>query len=210
MDIEILSSRQAAARKWRSDGAIFVMPFTQAAQAHRAAKLMALRSGAGGLILAVHDDARDGFIGIANRMFAQTESPWFGYVAQDAYAGRHWLRHALRAFDEAAAQLIAFNDGKWFGTLAAYGLARRAWAAKNYAGPLFFPAYGRHYADTELSLIAAQQQGLAYVANSVLVEVDWEKDSQPIEEADWKLFQSRASTGFDGKVTSSELRARFA
>lgn len=185
------------------------MPFTLAAQAHRAANLMSRRAGADGLILAVHDDAGDGFIGIANRVFAQSDSPYFGYVAQDAYAGRYWLRYALTAFDQPATQLVAFNDGKWFGTLAAYGLARRVWAVKNYAGPLFFPAYQRHYADTELSLIAAEQKGLVYVASSVLVEVDWEKDSTPIEEADRALFQSRASAGFDGKVTSSELRSRF-
>jgi hypothetical protein len=114
------------------------------------------------------------------------------------------------ALRPALAQVVAFNDGKWFGTLAAYGLARRAWAASNYAGSLFFPAYRRHYADAELSLIATEQKGLTYVASSVLVEVDWEKDSKPIDEADRKLFRSRARAGFDGKVTSSELRSRFA
>ena len=210
MDIEILSSRKAAERRWRSDGAIFVMPFTEAAQAHRAAKLMSRRAGAPGLILAVHDDARDGFIGIVNRVFAQTDSPYFGYVAQDAFAGRYWLRYAMSAFDKPEAQLVAFNDGKWFGTLAGYGLARRGWAAGIYAGPLFFPAYRRHYADAELSLIATGQQGLAYVASSVLIEVDWEKDAKPVEDADRQLFKIRASGGFDGKVTSRELQSRFA
>lgn len=158
----------------------------------------------------MHDDAREGFIRIANRMFAQTESTFFGYVAQDAYAGRHWLRHALAAFEQPATQLVAFNDGKWFGTLAAYGLARRAWAAATYGGPLFFPGYQRHYADTELSLIATEQKGLAYVPSSTLVEVDWDKESQPTEKADRMLFKNRANSGFDGNVASHELRMRFA
>lgn len=210
MEVQILSSRQAAIRKWRSDSAIFVLPFTEAAQARRTANLMSARAGADGLILAVHDDTRGGFIEIANSVFVQTESPWFGYVAQDAFAGRYWLRHALTQFARADAQLVAFNDGKWFGTLAAYGLARRTWAAGNYAGALFFPAYRRHYADAELSLLAAQQDGLRYAANSVLVEVDWEKDAKPIEAGDRALFKRRAEAGFDGKVTSSELRTRFA
>jgi hypothetical protein len=209
LDIETLSSRQAAARNWRSDDAILVMPFTEAAQAQRATKLMARRAGADGLIIAVHDDARDGFVRIVNRMFQQTDSPYFGYVAQDAYAGRYWLRYALKAFDQPAAHLVAFNDGKWFGALAAYGLARRAWAANIYAGPLFFPGYRRHYADVELSLIAIEQKSFAYTPSSVLVEVDWEKDSKPVEETDRKLFQSRAGAGFDGKVTSSALRSLF-
>ena len=210
MEIEILSSRQAARRKWRSEGAIFVMPFTEAAQAQRAATLMSRRAGAEGLIVAVHDDARDGFIALANRVFARSESPYFGYVAQDAFAGRHWLHFALKALEKPAVQLVAFNDGKWFGLLAAYGLARRSWAKGNYAGSLFFKGYQRHYADTELSLIATEQKSLAYVANSVLIEVDWEKDSKPTEEADRVLFKTRASAGFDGKVASPELRTRFA
>jgi hypothetical protein len=209
LDIETLSSREAAARDWRSDGAIFVMPFTEAAQAQRATKLMSRRAGADGLILAVHDDARDGFVGIVNRVFQQTDSPYFGYVAQDAYAGRYWLRYALKAFEQPSAHLVAFNDGKWFGALAAYGLVRRAWAANIYAGSLFYPAYRRHYADVELTLIATEQKGLSYIPSSVLVEVDWEKDSKPVEEADRKLFQSRAGGGFDGKVTSSALRSLF-
>ena len=210
MNVEILSSRQAATRRWQSEGAIFVMPFTEAAQAKRAADLMSRRAGAPGLILAVHDDARDGFIALANRRFAQSDSPYFGYVAQDAFAGRQWLRFALSAFDKPAAQLVAFNDGKWFGALAAYGLVRRSWASQNYGGALFHAGYQRHYADTELTLIATEQKGLAYVANSVLIEADWDKDAKPTEPADRALFKARADGGFDGKVASAELRTRFA
>ena len=43
----------------------------------------------------------------------------------------------------------------------------------------------------------------------MLIEVDWEKDAKPVEEADRALFQSRASAGFDGKVAPGKLRSRF-
>src|SRR5207244_12702181 len=133
-----------------------------------------------------------------------------GYVAQDAFPGRYWLRFALTAFEKPENKLVAFNDGKWFGKLASYGIARRDWAEKVYGGALFFPQYRRHYADAELSLIAAQEKGLGYVPNSVLIEVDWAKEEQPVEAADRRLFGERAKAGFDGRVTSKELREQFA
>ena len=206
----MLGSREAGTQHWRADGPIFVMPFIDPEHAQRTAQLMASRAGCGGLLLAVHDDARDGFIALANRIFMATESRYFGYVAQDAFPGRYWLRLALTAFEKPENKLVGFNDGKWFGKLASYGIARRDWAEKVYGGPLFFPQYRRHYADAELSLIAAQEKGLGFVPNSVLIEVDWEKEEQPVEAADRRLFAERAKAGFDGRVTSKELREQFA
>ena len=208
MDIEILGSSDALSRTWRSD-VVFVMPFTDAAQASRSANLMAKRAGAPGLLLAVHDDTRDGFIHLANRIFRCTRSIFFGYVAQDAYAGRYWLRTALAAFENPRAHLLAFNDGKWFGTLAAYGLARRSWAETLYGGAFFFDGYRSHYADTEISLIAAEQKALAYAAGSLLVEVDWEKDTRAVDPDDRRLFRERAAGGFDGRVRSEALLKQF-
>ena len=157
----------------------------------------------------MHDDAREGFIAIANRAFRQSRSPYFGYVAQDTFAGRAWLRHALVSFRTLATRLIAFNDGKWFGALASYGLARRKWAEQNYGGDFFYPGYKRHYADAELSLLAAQVNGLAYAKDAILLEVDWEKDVRPVEQADRELFRQRSAEGFDGKVKDEALRRRF-
>jgi len=113
-------------------GAIMVMPYTDAAQATRAARLAAARAGAPSLLLAVHDEARQGFIATVNQAFAATRSPWFGYMAQDAFAGRAWLALALRALQAKNAGLLGFNDGKWQGQLAAFGLAERVWALSVY------------------------------------------------------------------------------
>lgn len=209
MEVRLLSSAEAGAQTWRCDAPILVMPFTDAAQAQRAAVLMCKRAGADGLLLAVHDDSREGFIRIANRVFAASDSPYFGYVAQDAFPGRYWLRLAVQVFRDESVHLVAFNDGKWFGALAAYGLARREWASRNYGGPLFHPSYRRHYADTELSLFAAEAGGLGYSPHSVLMEADWDKDIQPIDGKDQKTFRERAASGFDDRVRSKELLQRF-
>ena len=209
MDIEIVGSSRAAKCNWVSEGPVFVMPFIDAAQALRTSSLMGERAGAKGLLLAVHDDLREGFVAIANHIFQHTESPTFGYVAQDAFPGRRWLKHALAALDNAATKLLAFNDGKWFGALAAYGLVRRDWASKLYQGKLFHPGYRRHYADTELSVLAIAEGALGYAADALLIEVDWDKESQSVEDEDRRLFHERSRSGFDGRVASPALRDLF-
>jgi hypothetical protein len=209
LEVKLLSSAAAAAQSWFCEGPLFVMPFTDPVLARRAALLMSARAGAGGLMLAVHDDVEEGFICIANRIFLKSDSPYFGYVAQDAFPGRYWLKHAIALFGNPSVHLIAFNDGKWFGAMAAYGLARRLWASRNYGGPLFYPGYRRHYADAELSLIAAEAGALGYNPHSILVETDLEKDGKPVDARDRKTFRARAATKFDKRIQSSALVHRF-
>ena len=67
-----------------------------------------------------------------------------------------WLALAVRAMEQQRASLLGFNDGKWHGQLAAFGLARRSWADSVYGGDLFFSGYRRHYADAELTLVARE------------------------------------------------------
>ncbi|MDO9488007.1 MAG: hypothetical protein Q7J32_06490, partial [Sphingomonadaceae bacterium] len=63
---------------------LIVMPFIDAALARRAATQLAARAGSDGLLLAVYDDRRAGFVAVANRLFRGSTSASFGYVAQDA------------------------------------------------------------------------------------------------------------------------------
>jgi hypothetical protein len=191
-----------------SDGPIMVMPFTNRAQAEQAAQLMAARAGTSGLLLAVHDDDRTGFIRMVNLAFQKTHSTHFGYVAQDAFAGRQWLRLAIEALGSEQV-LLGFNDGKWAGALAGFGLAQRAWAQDNYAGSFFYPRYQRHYADAELTLLALQSGSYAYEPNALLVEVDWLKDQSQVDTADRQLFLERKASGFGGKVTHPKLLGLF-
>lgn len=188
---------------------IFVMPYLDRHAAARCAELMSQRAGVDGLILAVHDQARDGFIAVANRIFECTESRYFGYVAQDAFPGRHWLELALKTLRKQHASLLAFNDGKWLGRLAAFGLADRDWAQRNYNGKFFFPEYRRHYADVELTVLAISQKEYCYNANSVLAEVDWNKEKSSVDLKDKALYQRRKNEGFNKKVDSPALLDMF-
>jgi len=191
------------------EGAIMVMPYTDEAQASRAAHFAASRAGVVSLLLAVHDEGRQGFIATVNQAFALTRSPWFGYMAQDAFAGRGWLALAVRALQTKNAGLLGFNDGKWHGQLAAFGLAERAWAQSVYGGAFFHDAYGSHYADTELTLIAREQGRYVYEPNSVLVEADWDKERAAVSASDRALFKARAATGFDARVHNPQLLQLF-
>ena len=107
---------------------IIVMPSTDLAQAQRAAELMANRAAVDdALLLVVLDDAREGFVAIANRVYRATRSQGIGYVAQDAFAGRRRLQLALHTLLQHNKGLLGFNDGKWAGALAAFGLGQRRW-----------------------------------------------------------------------------------
>ena len=186
------------------DGVVIALPFTKAIQAQQAAKLMAQRANYHGMILSVHDEEGIGFNAIVNLIFRATQSTYFAYVAQDAFAGRDWLKLAVEALGEQQC-LLGFNDGKWAGALAGFGLAKRAWADKNYAGDFFCPQYHRHYADAELTLLAMETGAYAYEPNSVLVEVDWNKDRTPVDTSDKAIFLARKSHQFDGRVASPHL-----
>ena len=107
------------------------------------------------------------------------------------------------------AGLFAFNDGKWFGQLAGFGLVRRSWVNRLYDGALFHPAYHQHYADTELTLIARQQGALLHDPNALLIEVDPQKDKRPINPADRQRFLERKKHGFEGRVTHPGLLGMF-
>jgi len=186
-----------------------VMPFIDVALAQQAAEFASLRSNSEGMLLAIHDVQQHGFITTVNRAFRATDSPWFGYMAQDAFAGRSWMALALEAMQNEQAGLLGFNDGKWQGKLASFGLAEREWALSNYKGDFFYAGYKSHYADTELTLIAQQQGRYFYQPNSVLVEVDWDKETATVNQEDRKIYHARAMQGFDGRVTDPVLKTMF-
>ena len=187
---------------------LIVMPFTQPSHAQMALQLMAKRAQVPVLLVGVHDEDGWGFIRIVNHVFRLSQSRYFGYVAQDAFAGRSWLAMALSALGDGGA-LLGFNDGKWAGALAGFGLAQRQWAAQNYHGDFFYPKYRRHYADAELTVLAMQARRYVYEPNSVLVEIDWHKDQSAVDRADRALFLQRRALGFDNKVTHPQLLTLF-
>lgn len=185
------------------------MPYIDRVAAERSSRQLAARAGAGGLLLAIHDCDRQGFISIINQAYRRTKSASVAYVAQDAFAGRHWLKLALDALRKSGKGLHGFNDGKWMGTLAGFGLAARAWADANYGGGLFHPAYQRHYADVELTILALGDHQYCYDPNAVLIEVDWEKEHAAVDSGDRAFYRQRAAEQFGGRVHDSKLLALF-
>lgn len=190
---------------------LFVMPATDEAAAERAATLMASRAAVKeATVLVVMDNAQRGFVGIANLVFKASSGAFFGYAAQDAFAGRQWLAHALETLRATGKGLLAFNDGKWSGALAAFGLGRRQWLAQNYGGDLFHGGYTQHYADTELSVLALGNRQMAYNPQALLVEVDWEKDHKGVNALDRMLFASRKDGWIRGRVEVPQSLEVFA
>lgn len=201
----------------KSSAAVMVMPFTDLMMAQKAADLAASRAGslsangelldvcAESILLAVQDTQRQGFVATVNQAFKATQSPWLGYMAQDAFAGRNWLALALQKLQsQTGAALLGFNDGKWQGQLASFGLARRDWISRVYTDAFFFQGYHSHFADAELTLVARQQGVYAYEPQSVLVEVDWQKDQAAVNDADRRLFATRKKTGFGNRVSDPQ------
>jgi hypothetical protein len=189
--------------------ALMVMPFIDAVAARRSALQLAERAGCDGLLLAIHDDDRQGFVATVNQAFRRSQSRLFGYTAQDAFAGRDWLARADRAMARSKGKLLAFNDGKWSGALAAFGLAERGWASSNYGGDFFHPGYHSHYADTELTVLARAKAVLTYDPEAVLIEVDWEKSAKGLHSQDRSLYHMRAGQGFDQRVSDKILLNGF-
>jgi hypothetical protein len=193
---------------WAKADVLVVMPSTEPALAKSALKLAASRAGSVAhevLILGVMDDERMGLVALHNLIFKNTQSNWYAYLAQDAFAGRDWLALGLEQLRNKKAKLLGFNDGKWQGQIAAFGLAHRDWINSIYSGDFFYPGYRSHFADCELTLIAREQGVYAYEPNAVVVEVDADKDTKPVNADDRSMFKARCQNGFAGRVKRPEL-----
>ena len=187
-----------------------LLPWTDKEMVERASALMASRAGYPCTIYCLEDNLEMGPLALMSAALVHIRSDWVVYAAQDAFAGRYWLRFAAAALKaQPAARLLAFNDGKWFGRLAAFGMVHKPWLLGLYGGPLFHAGYRRHFADVELSLIARQQQRFVYHPNALLAEVDFEKDRRSVDERDRAHFLLRLGGGFDGLVSDHSLLAEF-
>ena len=180
------------------DEAVLVLPYIDHELAVKLETVLRLRAEHPGLLVLVDDDERMGFIRVANFVYMRTRSPFFGYLAQDAFPGMYWLQQGMRIIKETGAGLLAFNEGRFFGTLAAFGLARRAWLKTLYRNMLFYPGYRSQYGDTELSAIAFGQHQLVFNPNALLIEVDYDKHAKANDPEDDALYKARLATRFDG------------
>ena len=172
--------------------AIFVMPFIDYQEASKACKIFSVRANStDGVLLAIHDIHRLGFVNVANEIYNLTSSELFGYFASDAFPSRRWLEFSLASFSNNDIGLLSYNDGKWFGRLAGFGLVKRSWLTDYYTNSLFFSDYKSHYGDTEISVLAHATYKLGYNANIVIMEVDYNKDTKSVNQNDKLIFQKR-------------------
>jgi hypothetical protein len=208
-EVVFASAEALPAAIGRDDRPLVVMPYIDAAAAKRSAVQLARRAGTPVSVACIADDRRRGFIAVANAAFRRTAAPFVAYVAQDAFAGRGWLAHGVRALEAEQGGLLAFHDGKWAGALAAFGMVRADWARGNYAGDLFHPGYRRHYADTELTVLAMAAGALRHDPLAMLVEVDWDKEASAVSADDRALYVERAAAGFDGRVVNPNFRCLY-
>lgn len=196
----VKSSTIESVRGMAHDTVVCVLPYIHHDLAARLEEVLRLRAKQSGLLLLVDDDARLGFIRVANLVYFLTRSPYFTYLAEDAFPGVGWLKSAVSTMTQTNAGLLAFNDGRFYGTVAVFGMAQRAWLKTIYQRFLFHPGYLSHFGDTELTTIAFLRHMLVFDPSSLLVEVDYEKHHKGLNPADAALYKQRAATGFAGLV----------
>jgi hypothetical protein len=97
----------------------------------------------------------------------------------------------MQLFSKTDIGLLAYNDGKWFGRLASFGLADRSWISQYEPHDFFHSGYHSHYADTEMSALASATGKLGYNANIAMMEIDFEKDKKSVNLEDKILYANR-------------------
>ena len=166
------------------------MPCIDTAIGLKAATFLATRAGMTCRIIVVEDTLRQGFIRTLNDTAARISARYVVYVAQDAYPGRDWLRSAYEIMEQSGKGLLGFNDGKFRGRIASFGMVRREWIESLYGGPVLFPGYHSHAADNELTVIARALDMYIYEPDCTLIEYDLDRESKPSRKEDCRLFRT--------------------
>ena len=181
---------------------VVLIPSIDKEKAKATVNQLASTAGMEAQYVVMEDKERLGYVKMVNKGFElYKDADFFVYTAEDAYGGRDWLLKAWETLEDKYAGLLAFNDGKWDGKLASFGMVRREWLNYVYDGKyLMNPVYKSHYGDTELSIIAMAQGKLIYNSNCVLIEVDRQKKEHGVNEDDRKTYIERQLAGFDGRV----------
>lgn len=136
-NVIVVNSHQLEAEAMEyHDEVVIVMPCTDVPKGLRCSRLLQQRAGMPCTILIVHDTYRQGFVAMLNAAARKISARYIVYLAQDAYPGRDWLFCAYRNLEESGNNLLAFNDGKWMGWIASFGMLRSTWVRNIYGGNL--------------------------------------------------------------------------
>ncbi|GHA84435.1 hypothetical protein GCM10007159_01880 [Modicisalibacter luteus] len=186
---------------------VVLMPTIDTEKGLATARILKKRAGTDCNIILLHDTVRQGFIKTINDAFKYIETKYIVYLAEDAFPGRNWLRYAYQTLEKSGKGLLAFNDGKWNGLIASFGMVRRDWIIKLYNGSLFYSGYQSHAADDELTILARANGEHIYSPEATLIEVDPEKDFVgKANRQDRLLLQERFFTGFDQLASLNKLK----
>lgn len=159
---------------------------------------------------AEEDDKRIGWVAMMNKMKQENPADFYVYLADDVFPSRDWLKNGMKVMLETGAGLLGFNDGKWNGLNASFGIVRHDWIKTIYDTDLLYKGYRSHYSDPELTMIAMAQNKYAYRPEILMVEIVYNKEGNNIprnNKDDRKLFRERKKSGFDGRVTDQEILA---
>jgi len=172
---------------------------------------LASRAGVEAKYIVLDDKERKGYVEMINKgLLMYKDADFIVYTAEDAFGGVNWLLNAWETMEDKYAGLLAFNDGKWEGRIASFGMIRTEWLRYIYDGKfLMHPSYKSHYGDTELSIIAMSQGKLIYNPNCILVEVDSNKKEHIVNEEDRAKFIERKMNGFDKRVLNEKYLDLF-
>lgn len=182
-----------------------VMPCIDEELGTKTAEILSSRAGIQCTVIIAMDDERNGFMKTLNSVSKKCDSRFIVFVAQDAFPGRDWLKIAVERIEQENAGLLAFNDGKWFGRIASFGLVRKSWVKKYYQNAILNPYYKAHKADNEITLLARLDNRFVYEPNSTLIEVDYRKDGGGSNPEDDLKFRDRFNSRFDGAFSDENV-----
>lgn len=168
-----------------------IMPTTDLSQAILSARRMKDNAGLPMRMIIVQDNIRQGYIKTLNLTASKVASDYIVYVAQDSLSGKNWLKLAYETLRSEQKSLCAFNDGKFEGKLASFGLVKKSFCTQLYGeGHIFYPGYHSHRADDELTLYAKLNKQLSYTPSAIMLEVDYRLD-RSLNLEDIELFKRR-------------------
>ena len=185
------------------------MPTIHPEIAEKTTKILKTRANYTHEIVVVEDVDKTGFVAVCNQVIKDIPADYYVYLTDDIFPSRNWLKDAMENLQSKGAKLFGFNDGKWKGSIATCGLVEAEWMKKNYDGNMFFSGYFGHYNDTELTMLAMNENVYSYDPNVSLIEVDYEKEGKKVHQKDRELFTARKNTGMDGKIKNIELLEMF-
>lgn len=189
-----------------SEGVAIIMPCIDKKMGINTAKALIDRAGMPCKVIIAYDSVGNGFIKTLNTVANRINVKYVIYLAQDAFAGRYWLKKAYTQLEKTGKGLLAFNDAKWDGLIASFGMVRVTWVNKIYGDAILYPGYKSHCADDELTAIARATNEHVYDPNISLIEIDHGKGLLGGgNKKDRILFFNRFKRCFEGLAPIGQL-----